>query len=96
MKTVYLCCESLECLIADIQRAFPDYQGEADFSIEGGGIHLIGDIAIETLDPDTGEVTVSWVGKQHANIFVPDWFDESVFQTQMTEPPAKPVNKIAL
>ena len=96
MKTIYLCCESLDCLIADIQRVFPKYDGETDFPLESGGIHYIGDIPIETVNPDTGEVTFTWVGKQHANIYVPDGFDESIFQTRMPEVPEKPVNKLAL
>ena len=93
MKTIYLCCESIECLIADIQKVFPDYHGETDFSFEGGGIHLIGDIVLTT-DEEGNPLT--WVGKQHANIYVSDGFDESVFETRMLEVPEKPVNKLAL
>ena len=96
MKTIYLAATTSTELIADIKKVFVNYAGETEFSFEGGGIHLIGDIPIENVDPETGEVTITWVGKQHANIYAPDEFDESVFETRMSEPPAKPVNKLAL
>ena len=97
MKTIYLACESLECLIADIQQIAPDYNGESDYSIVGGGIHYIGDIPVNTYDEETGELISSVSsGKVHANVFVPDGFDESIFQTRMPGAPNNPVNKLAL
>ena len=96
MKTIYLAATTRTKLIADIKKGFADYAGEIEFPIEGGGIHYIGDIPIETADPDTGEVTVTWVGKQHANIYVPDGFDESIFETRLINTPENPYNKVAV
>ena len=78
MKSViYLAANDLGVLISDIQKVFPEYQGETDFSFEGGGIHLIGDIVLTT-DEEGNPLT--WVGTQHANIYVPDGFDQYVFE----------------
>ena len=97
MKTIYLADPSLSAILADIKQVAPDYNGESDYSIIGGGIHYIGDIPVNTYDEDTGELISSISsGKVHANIYVPDSFDESVFQTRMPEPPKNPVNKLAL
>ena len=97
MKTIYLASPTFSALIADIQQVAPDYAGESDYSIEGGGIHFIGDIPINTYNEETGELISSVSsGKVHANIYVPDSFDESIFQTRMPEPPKNPINKLAL
>ena len=95
MKTIYLAAITKAKLIADIKNVFEDYDGETEFSIDGGGIHYIGDIPIETVDPDTGEVTTTMRGKEHANIYVQDDFDESVFETRLIDAPENPYNKLA-
>ena len=96
MKTIYLAATTKAKLIADIKKVFADYAGETEFSIEGGGIHYIGDIPIETIDPATGEITITMVGKQHANIYVPDEFDETKFTTRLPVAPDNPYNVAAL
>ncbi|MDD2965446.1 MAG: hypothetical protein PHU33_15995 [Bacteroidales bacterium] len=93
MRKIFLRCVSLECLINDIRRAFPEYAGEVEYSTPTGGVHLIGDIATEF---DQEGNPTGFVGQQHANIFVDDDFDDSIFQTRMYEPPEKPINKLAL
>ncbi|MDD2962584.1 MAG: hypothetical protein PHQ65_07820 [Bacteroidales bacterium] len=93
MKTIYLRCVNLDCLIKDIQRALPGYNGETEYQYEDVILHLIGDIP--TSFDEEGSVT-TWAGAFHANIYAPESFDESVFQTRMDESPAKPVNRLAL
>ena len=96
MKTIYLAATTKTKLIADIKKVFADYAGETEYPIEGGGIHYIGDIPIETTDPTTGEITITMVGKQHANIYVPDGFDETKFTTRLPVAPDNPYNVAAL
>jgi len=98
IKTIYLADETVENLIRDIKGVFPDYEGQSDYPVLGeGGIRLIGDILVPVFDPQTGErIGETWVGKQHANIYVPEDFDETVFQTRMPEPPKNPVNRLAV
>lgn len=92
IKTIYLACNTLECLIEDIRRAFPDYAGEIEYSHETGALHLIGDIPTEF---DKEGLPTAWVGQQHANVYVPDGFNESIFKT-IRPAPKSPVNKLAL
>ena len=95
MKTIYLASTTKATLITDIRKVAPDYNCESDYSIEGGGIHYIGDILVNTYD-ETGELISSVSsGKFHANIYVPDSFDESIFQTRMKESPENPYNRLA-
>jgi len=91
MKTVYLACTTLECLIMDIQKLFPGYTGETEHSTDAGAVHLIGDIA--TGYDEEGNAT-GWIGKQHANLYVADDCTIS-FETEI-EAPASPVNRLAL
>lgn len=93
INTVYLACDTTECLINDIRKEFPGYNGEQEYKTAEGCVHLIGDIP-EAYD-EAGN-PVSWVGKQHANIYVPEDFDATVFRTRMPEPPDNPVNRLAI
>lgn len=92
MKTIYLACQSTECLIADVRKVFTQYAGETEYSNEIGAIHLIGDI----YEVDTEGNIVNNVGKQHANVYVQDEFDETIFETRMLKPPGSPVNRLAI
>ena len=95
MKTIYLASPTKATLITDIRKVAPDYNGETDYSIDGGGIHFIGDIPVNTYDEETGELISSVPsGVEHANVYVPDDFDETIFETRMSFPPKNPVNKL--
>ena len=95
MKTIYLASPTLSALIADIQQVAPDYNGESDYSIAGGGIHYIGDIPINTYDEETGELISSVSsGKFHANLYLPDEND-TVFDCEIPAP-KNPVNVLAV
>lgn len=93
MKTIYLKSSTKSGLIADIAKVIEDYSGEIEFSngiIHG---HFIGQIA-KTTNPETGEVT-EWREGYHANLLVPDNFDESIFDTLVIPPPDNPVHQFA-
>lgn len=92
MKTIYLACSSIDCLIEDIRRAFPGFDKETEYSSETGAVHLIGDIPT-SFDPEGNPE--AWVGAQHANVYVPERFDETIFLTRR-EPPRSPVNQLAV
>ena len=95
MKTIYLASTTKATLITDIRKVAPDYNGETDYSIEGGGIHYIGDIPVNTYDEETGELISSVSsGKFHANLYLPDEND-TVFECEMPAP-KNPVNILAI
>ena len=93
MRIIYLKSSTKALLIADIARVFENYNGEIEFSngiIHG---HYIGKIAKST-NQETGEVT-EWLDGYHANILVPNDFDESIFETRVIPPPENPVHQFA-
>ena len=95
MKTIYLASPTLSAIITDIQQVAPDYAGESDYSIEGGGIHYIGDIPVNTYDEETGELVNSVSsGKVHANLYLPEEND-TVFDCEIPTP-ENPVNILAI
>lgn len=97
MKTIYLKAATKELLVADIAKAVTisniegshPYAGEIEFScgdIEG---HWIGDIMLtpDVLNAKREVVTpATFVGAFHANLFVPEDFDSSVFKTLVVAP----------
>lgn len=100
MKTLYLKNSTKSGLIADIAKVvtinttngIKPYEGEVEFSngiIHG---HYIGQIP-DSINPETGHV-MSWVDGYHANIFVHEDFDSSVF-TCLVPAPISPVHKFA-
>ena len=93
---IYLSANTRDELISDIQNVFTYYNGETEYSCHGCSIHYIGDIPIENADPVTGEITITMVGKQHANIYVPDEFDETKFTTRLPVAPDNPYNVAAV
>jgi hypothetical protein len=95
MKTVYL-KGTQAAVIADIDQVIDDYNGEIEFS--NGTIHgrYIGDIVIEPPVIENGVVIQEAVlsGFQHANLLVPDDFDDTIFETKI-EKPNNPKHKFA-
>ena len=94
MKTIYLASPTLSALIADIQQVAPDYNGESDYSIDGGGIHYIGDIPVNTYDENGELISSVSSGKVHANLYLPD-DDDTVFECEIPAP-QNPVNILAI
>lgn len=93
MKTIYLKSTTKPGLISDIAKVIEDYSGETEFSngiIHG---HFIGQIPKVT-NLETGEV-IEWVNGYHANLLIPDDYDESSFETLVIPPPANPVHQFA-
>lgn len=93
MKTLYLKSSTKTALIADIATLIEGYAGEIEFSNGTVHGHWIGKIPA-TIDPETGEVR-SWKEGYHANLLVPDDFDESVFITLVIPSPSNPVHQFA-
>lgn len=93
MKPLYLKSTTKTALIADIASVIEGYQGEVEFSNGTIHGHWIGKIPATT-DPETGEV-LTWKEGFHANILVPDDFDESILTTMVIPPPSNPVHKFA-
>ena len=93
MKTIYLASPKLSALIADIQQVAPDYNGESDYSIDGGGIHYIGDIPVNTYDENGELISSVSSGKVHANLYLPD--DDTIFECEIPAP-KNPVNILAV
>jgi len=92
MKTIYLKASDKAALIADITKAIEDYKGEVEFSngiIHG---HYIGQIP-DSINPLDGQV-LAWVDGYHANLLVPEDFDDSKF-TWVVPAPSSPVHKFA-
>lgn len=93
MKTLYLKSSTKTALIADIATLIEGYSGEIEFSNGTIHGHLIGKVPA-TFDPETGEV-LTWKEGYHANILVPDDFDESILTTLVIPPPSNPVHQFA-
>jgi hypothetical protein len=93
MKIIYLKASIKELLIADIARVFENYNGEIEFSNGIIHVHWIGVIP-KTINTETGEVT-EWLNGYHANLLVPNDFDESIFETRVIPPPENPVHQFA-
>ena len=93
MKTLYLKSSTKTALIADIASIIEGYSGEIEFSNGTIHGHWIGKITA-TFDPETGEV-LTWKEGYHANILVPDDFDESILTTLVIPPPSNPVHQFA-
>jgi hypothetical protein len=89
MKTIYLKANTKEELIADIQKVLPKYNGEIEFG--NGEIfgHYIGDLMLTppVLNENFEVITPAvMAGFEHANLLVPDEFDESIFETNVVAP----------
>jgi len=91
MKTIYLKANTQEELIEDIANVVSipkaegnvPYNGDIEFSngiIHG---HYIGKI-VDTYNKETNEFT--YLDGYHANLLVPDDFDDSVFKTKINNP----------
>jgi len=93
MKTIYLKSSTKSGLIADIAKVIEDYSGEIEFSNGIIHCHFIGQIPKVT-NLETGEV-IEWVNGYHANLLIPDDFDESIFETLVIPPPDNPVHQFA-
>lgn len=93
MITLYLKSTTKSALIADIASLIEGYAGEIEFSNGTIHGHLIGKVPA-TFDPETGEV-LTWKEGYHANILVPDDFDESILTTLVIPPPSNPVHQFA-
>lgn len=93
MRTIYLKSSTKSGLISDIAKVIEEYSGEIEFSngiIHG---HFIGKIP-KVKNLETGEV-LKWVNGFHANLLVPDDFDESIFETLIIQHPDNPVHQFA-
>lgn len=101
MKTIYLKSSTKAGLIADIAKVISVettdgiklYKGEIEFSngiIHG---HWIGQIP-KSINQETGEV-IDWIDGFHANLLVPDEFDESIFNSLVIPPPDNPIHEFA-
>lgn len=89
MKTIYLKSPIKVALISDIQKVLPEYKGEIEFG--NGEIfgHYIGDVIITPPSFDEGGKEISpavMAGFEHANLLVPDEFDETIFETNVEAP----------
>lgn len=89
MKTIYLKSSIKENLIKDIQKVLPKYAGEIEFG--NGEIfgHYIGDLMLTppVLDENLEVITPAVLaGFEHANLLVPDEFDETIFETNVEAP----------
>jgi len=93
MKTLYLKSTTKTALIADIATLIEGYAGEIEFSNGTIHGHWIGKVPA-TFDTETGEV-LTWKEGYHANILVPDDFDESILTTLVIPPPSNPVHQFA-
>lgn len=93
MRTIYLKSSTKSALISDMSKVIENYSGEIEFSdgiIHG---HFIGKIP-KVKNSETGEI-LEWVNGFHANLLVPDDFDESIFETLVIPPPNNPVHQFA-
>ena len=89
MKVIYLRGTN-SAVTNDIKKVFSKYAGEIEFQADDMQLHWVGDVMLvpPVLD-NTGDVILvpgTYVGKMHANILVPDSFDDSIFSTKITEP----------
>ena len=92
MKTLYLKSSTKTALIADIASIIEGYSGEIEFSNGTIHGHWIGKIPA-TFDTETGEV-LTWKEGYHANLLVPEDFDETQLST-ITAQPDTPVHQFA-
>lgn len=92
MKTLYLKSSTKSALIADIASVVEGYSGDIEFSNGTIHGHWIGKIPATT-DPETGEV-LTWKTGWHANLLVPEDFDETQLRT-ITASPDTPVHNFA-
>ena len=91
MKTLYLKSTTKTALIADIASIIEGYSGEIEFSNGTIHGHLIGKIPA-TFNED-GSVD-TWKTGWHANLLVPEDFDETQLNT-ITAAPDTPVHQFA-
>jgi hypothetical protein len=92
MRTIYLKSSKKNTLISDINQVIENYNGEIEFSngiIHG---HYIG--KIPKTKNELGEVT-EWLNGFHANLLVPNDFDESIFASLVIPTPENPVHQFA-
>jgi hypothetical protein len=92
MRTIYLKSSKKNTLISDINQVIENYNGEIEFSngiIHG---HYIG--KIHKTKNELGEVT-EWLNGFHANLLVPNDFDESIFVSLVIPAPENPVHQFA-
>lgn len=92
MKTLYLKHSTKSGLVADLATLFEGYAGAIEFSDGIHHGHWIGKIPA-TFDPETGEV-LTWKTGWHANLLVPDDFDETRLTTIVAAPDT-PVHQFA-
>lgn len=92
MKTLYLKSSTKTALIADIASVIEGYAGEIEFSNGTINGHWIGKIPA-TFDTETVEV-LTWKTGWHANLLVPEDFDQSQLST-ITAAPDTPVHQFA-
>lgn len=93
MKTLYLKSNTKTSLIADIASVIEGYAGEVEFGNETIQGHWIGKIP-SSVNHETGEI-LTWKAGFHANLLVPNDFDESIFTTLVIPPPSNPVHQFA-
>jgi hypothetical protein len=97
MKTIYLKSKVFLQLADDIRKAIPNYIDEIESEDHGIYCHYIGDVVKvpatfkEDLSIDTPAIMV---GAYHANLLVPEDFDNSIFTTQIPKP-NNPVHQFA-
>jgi hypothetical protein len=97
MKTIFLRSNTKEDLVADIKQVCLNYNGETEFEQGYIFIHYIGDIESTpaVLNEDmTIIIPAVMVGKYHANLYVPNDFDTSILNTEITNP-VTPVHQFA-
>lgn len=98
MKTIYLKASNKEDIVSDIQKWLPveqtklgqiGYFGQTEYSSNGIHVHYIGDILINQPTFNSfGEIVTEPVfsGFYHANVLVPDDFDDTIFTTKIDQP----------
>jgi hypothetical protein len=98
MKIIYLKASTKDELISDIQKVLPEYNGEIEFGNGEMFGHYIGDLMLvpPVLNENREIITPALMaGFEHANLLVPDDFDESIFEFDGFVP-ANPKHKFAL
>lgn len=97
MKTIYLKSKVFSQLVDDIRKVIPDYIDEIESEDNGIYCHYIGDI-VETNATFNQDLTLNtpavMVGAFHANLLVPETFDDSIFTTKISKP-NNPVHQFA-
>ena len=93
MKQIYLRASTQALLISDIAKVIENYNGEIEFSNNEIIGHWIGQIPSNPNRLKGEDVTFK--EGFHANLLVPNDFDESIFETLVIPPPSNPVHQFA-